>query len=372
MDLRLFEKTPQITPLLVQLYESHKLYSMAKDRRPLAKAELTSAVAQLLEVHLSSQQKELLADVLVTLVRQAERDLRHALAERLAVMDNVPLRLILQLANDEIEIASPVLRKSPVFTDLDLVYIIKAHGPDYWREIAAREYLSPLIIDVLMETKDEGTAIILSANDRLKLTGHALRLLARMAQESEDIARPLLARAELPESIARQLYAHVGYELRLWIDSHFGGSLGDEASRAVDSIIVEFAEAQSEFMPTAEMNKAAERFLSLNMLNMQMMMEALQKGQIASFIAFFSHYTGLTAERVHDFLKQSCPKGMAIACRAFGVQKSDFSRIYLMTHRMRSDARMVNHKDMLEVLSYFDKVRPEVAQRIVARESNHH
>jgi signal recognition particle subunit SEC65 len=58
---------------------------------------------------------------------------------------------------------------------------------------------------------------------------------------------------------------------------------------------------------------------------------------------------------------------MAIACRAFRIQKSDFSRIYLMTHRMRSKGRVVNHKDMLDVLSYFDKVRPEAAARIVRR-----
>jgi len=370
MDLRLFEKTPQIAPLLVQLYESHKLYSLAKDKRPLAKAELTGAVAQLLEVELSAVQKELLSDVLVTLVRQAEKDMRCALAERLAVIDNVPLRLLLQLANDEISIASPVLSKSPVLTDMDLVYIIKAHGPEYWQAIAEREYLSPLVIDVLADTCDAATAIALSANDRIKLTRHALKLLAQMAEENTDVARPLLARSELPASIARQLYAHVGEELRLWIDAHFG-PLDSAVTNAADDIIIEFADAQSKFMPTEEMIKAAEKFASLNMLNMQMMMDVLHKGRISSFIAFFSRYTGLKAAIVHDFLKQSCPKGMAIACRAFGVQKADFSRIYLMTNTMRSDDRMVDHRSMLELLSYFDKVRPEVAKRIVERSAEY-
>lgn len=369
MDLRLFEKTPQIAPLLVQLYESHKIYRLARDKRPLARAELTGAVSQLLEVQLSAQQKELLSDVLVALVRQAERDLRLALAERLAVMDNVPLRLILQLANDEIEIASPVLRKSPVLTDLDLLYIIKAHGPEYWQAIADRDYLSPLIIDILADSRERSAAVVLSANDRIKLTRHALALLARMAEEHEDVARPLLARPELPEHIARQLYAHVGEDLRRWIDEHFS-PLGHEADRAIGSIIVDFADAQyREFMPTEDMMETADRYASLHMLNMQMMMDSLGRGQIAVFIASFSRYTGLTSTRVHDFLKQSCPKGMAIACRAFGVQKSDFSRIYLMTHRMRSSARMVDHASMLQLLSYFDKVRPEVAKRIVARET---
>lgn len=370
MDLHLFEKTPQIAPLLVRLYESHKVYGSGRERNLSARDELTDAVAQMLEVQLTLQQRELLSDVLVALVRQAEKDLRQALAERLAGMENVPLRLILQLANDEISIASPVLKHSPVLTDLDLVYIIKAHGPDYWRAIAEREYLSPLIIDVLTDTRDPETAIRLSGNDRVKLTGHALHLLSRMAQENEDIARPLLSRAELPEHIARHLYAHVGEELREWIESRFSDALTDRAQRAMEGIIVEFAEAQSRFMPTADMINMAERYATLNILNLQLMMEVLQKGQIPNFIAMFARYTGLTASRVHKFLEQACPKGMAIACRAFGVQKADFSRIYLLTHRMRSDDRMVNHGEMLKILAYFDKVKPDVARRIVERETH--
>ena len=36
-----------------------------------------------------------------------------------------------------------------------------------------------------------------------------------------------------------------------------------------------------------------------------------------------------------------------------------------MTHRMRGSGRMVNHRDMLDALEYFDKIRPESAMRIV-------
>ncbi len=73
------------------------------------------------------------------------------------------------------------------------------------------------------------------------------------------------------------------------------------------------------------------------------------------------------SQRIHDSLRETCPKGLAIACRALGVQKADFSRIYLMTNRMRSRDRIINQQDMLEVLAYFDKIRPEVAQRIIKR-----
>lgn len=376
MDLRIFERSPAIAPLLVRLYEGQKLYSLAKDKRPLAQAELTSAVSDLLDIDLSAQEQELLTDVLIALMRQAERELRQAVAERLAGMASVPLRLVLHLVNDEIDIAAPVLKRSPVLSDLDLIYIIKSQGADYWRAIAARQGLSAQVVNLLAETHDVPTAVILSENDRIALNEYAVGILARVARDHESVARPLLRRAEIPYQVARDLYGYVGAELKEYIRSFYGVE-GDAAAaeKIVDDVVIDFTApvgGMSEFMPTERMMENAEQLRDLNMLSMQLMVEALQKGKIPNFIAMFARYTDLSPKRIHDFLRQSCPKGMAIACRAFGVQKSDFSRIYLMTHRMRSRDRIVNHGDMLELLAYFDKIRPETAMRIVRGSSIAH
>lgn len=363
-----FEKSPQVTPLLVRLYDSHKLYGLLKGGDAKARAELTGAVADLLEADLSAREQELLADVLLGLMRQAERDLRQALAERMAAMKSAPLRLVLFLANDEIEVAAPVLRQSSVLGDLDLVYIIKSQGADYWRAIAAREKLSPRVIDLLADTRDAGTALALTMNDRIVLTEHALAILAEQARSSDALARPLLLRPELPESMVRALYRHVGAELKAFIRSRFG--IGDgETADAIEDIVLEFADIvkppELEFMPTEDMLALADDYGRAGLLNSQIMMESLDRGHIAEFIAFFAKYAEVPARRIHDALKQRAPRGIAILCRALGVQKSDFSRIYLATYRMRSNERTVNHKDMLDILSYFDKIRPEAAQRIV-------
>jgi len=367
MDLSNFDKSPHMTPLLVRLYDSHKLYGLVKDNKPLARVELTRAVTDLFETELNAREQELLADVLIGLMRQAERDLRQALSEKLASLPNVPLRLILHLANDEITVAAPVLRKSIVLSDLDLIYIVKSQGPDYWQAIAARLNLSPRVIDALADTRDIGTAVVLTNNERANLTRHALNVLTEMATQSEIVARPLLRRPEIPPALARSLYKHVGKELRDYIRSFFGFEDG-AVPAAVEELIVEFAEASPhpEFMPTEEMIRDAREKTMLNLLNLDLMMDTLSKGMIPAFIAQFAEYTGIPARKIHDFLRQPTPKGMAIACRAFRIQKSDFSRIYLMTHRMRSRDRLVNHKDMLDTLAYFDKVRPEVAKRIVS------
>lgn len=366
--MKAFEKSPHVAPLLVRLHESHKLYALAQDRQPEARAALTGAVTDLLDAELSGREQEVLADVLIALMRQAEKDLRRALSDRLSVMDNVPLRLVLFLANDEITVASPILRHSQVLSDLDLVYIIKSQGPDYWQAIATRESLSAQVVDVLADTRDPGTAVMLAGNDRAALTPYAVQILADMAKQHEDVARPLLYRSELPMDIARELYAHVGVQLKAHIRAFFGEEATAPLGKVFDDLFVEFVDPDrphSEFMPTPSMLESADRYAQAGLLNMQLVIETIKRGQIGSFIALFARYSGLSVRRVHDMLLQVCPKGMAIACRAFGVQKGDFSSIYIMTHRMRASGRMVNHKDMLDTLAYFDKVRPEVAMRIV-------
>lgn len=370
MDLRVFEKSPGVAPLLVKLYENHKLYGLARDNKPAARAELTGAVAELLEIDLSSRERELLTDVLTSLMRQAETDLRQALAERLAAIGTVPLRLALQLANDDIPVAAPMLRGSPVLSDLDLVYIIKSQGPAYWQAIAERDMLSPQLVDILVDTKDVDTAVSLSENERIRLTSHAAETLAILGRQHEEVARPLLARPELPERLVRDLYEYVGQELRSHIRT-FHGIDGAEAQNAVEEILLEFVQpvAESEFMPTDKMFAQAERYAALGMLNLNLMLDSLNKGQIPSFIALFSQFTGIPARRVHNFLKQGCPKGLAISCKAFGIPKADFSRIYLMTNRMRSKERVINHADMLEILGYFDKIKADVAIRIIENET---
>jgi hypothetical protein len=374
MDLSIFEKTPQVAPLLVRLYDSHKLYNLLDDDQPLAKAEVTSAVAELLEVDLGPQEQELLADVLIGLMRQAELDLRQALADKLADLETVPLRLVLHLANDEISVAAPVLRNSPVFSDLDLIYIIKSQGADYWQAIASRAALSDRIIDVLAEKEDLGTAIVLTKNERVELTHYAIGILAGMAKESEVLAKPLLLREEVPEEFARDIYKHVGNELKLLIQNYYGINTEDVLS-AVDDVILDFVEEPAEtlvFMPTDKEISEANRVKQRGDLSFDYVLNELKKGEILSFVAAFTCYLDLELEIVYDALSQESGKKLAILCRAFGIMKGDFSTIFMMTQRIRTGDRIMDQGDLFKALHYFDRVKYGAARRIYGLDSLYH
>ncbi len=367
MNLGFLDKASQVTPLLVRLYDSHKLYGLAKDKKPIARAELTTAISELLEMNLSHREGELIADVLIALLRQAEKDLRMALSERLSIFDNVPLRLILQLANDDIEVAEPVLSRSAVLGDLDLIYIVKSHGPEYWQAIARRHTLSDQVMDILIDTKDFETASVLVQNMNLTLTTHCISVLSELAQGSEEISVPLLQRDVVPAEVAQKLYEYVSQEMKSYIVENY------DVDRSlivgvIDEVVLDFqAEAQDagEFVPGDEALKTVKRYSEKGLLTSKLMLGALKRGQIKEFIAMFSCFIKLDIETVIEILKQPSGQGLAVVCKAREIVKPDFISIYLLTNRMRNEGRMVDMSDMTRAIQYFESVKPDVARGIM-------
>ncbi|MEZ5813257.1 MAG: DUF2336 domain-containing protein [Alphaproteobacteria bacterium] len=367
MDLSFLDKSSSVTPLLVRLYDSQKLSGLAKGEKPLARAELVSAVTELLGMELSPKESELVADVLIGLMRQAELDMREALAERLAVVENVPLRLILQLANDEISVARPVLTQSPILGDMDLIYIIKSKDSDYWQAIAKREIMSNQIMNLLSDTRDLETAIALVENKAITLSEHALGVLSDMAQKSDRLAQPLLRRDEVTADIAKALFKYVGEEIKTLIKKEYGIE-GGSVLDAVDEVMGELAEASEaagEFAPTLSLLKAADRYKEKGLLTIKLMLGTLRRGQIPAFIAQFSRYTGLCPKTTLEIMSQSSGQGLAVICKAHELSKEDFVSIFLLTNRVRNHGHMVDLADMTKAINYYNRIKPDMARSII-------
>jgi uncharacterized protein (DUF2336 family) len=365
LTLDLLQKSPEAGTLLVQLHDKHKLYSLAKNRDPAARTELAEIMSDLLNLGLKPPENELVIDVLMSLMRQAEQDLKQAVSQKLATMHDVPLRLAVHLANEKIDIADPILRFCDSLNDMDLVYIVRSQTKDHWRAIAAREKMSDLLIDTLANTKDVDTAIVLSENRSVMLTYHAMSVFSELAENSEDLARPLLAREELPKKLATKLYRFVGEELKSYIQKHYDYAGTEEVLDAVDEIVFELVEAvNDEYTPTSRMIADAEKMMEKKLLKPDIMIDNLRAGRIANFTALFSVYCGLPTDTVMELLKQNTAQGLAVACKATGILKPEFVNIFLLTSRLRN-GRVIDQKNLAQALSYYDKISEKVAQGIL-------
>ena len=98
---------------------------------------------------------ELFDGVLTSLVPHAELAERADLAERLSRLSNAPRELVGQLAHeDEIAIAGPLLRRSPVIPEQMLVEIAAAKGQGHLLAMTERPTLSPDLTDLIVRRGD--------------------------------------------------------------------------------------------------------------------------------------------------------------------------------------------------------------------------
>jgi len=370
MDLRHFD-TPDVTPILVKLYDKHNDYSASQDDKPKMRVELTEVVTDLLDIRLNAREKELVSDVLIGLLHQAEEDLRQALAERLAVIDNVPLRLALEMANDDIFIAGPILRKSRALGDLDLVYLIKSKDAKYWREIAKRKALSDHVIDVLSDTKDFDTAFALIHNEEIELTDYSMAVLADLAQGHQKLSTPLLRRAEATADVAKALMDFVGETMKDYIKERYNLDVQAQADvvSVIDDIVFDIVEPEADtadaYMPDEKMVQNAAVLHGKQIISPALLIKTLKRGQNRMFVALLSEWSGVASERILEELKDSKAYYFAALCKACGMNKADFISLYLFTNFMRSQSRAVQTGDFNKASAYFDTLELRLAKKII-------
>lgn len=364
MNFEALEKSPQVAPLLVRLYDTQNLYALADNKNSQdSRLELTTIMVDLLNVRLSPKESELITDVLLGLMKRAEQDLRAALSERISALDSVPLRIVLSLANDDVSVADPVLRQSPILQDLDLLYILHAKGVGHGRSIAQRKGLNETLINALIDTKDLEIAVNLSENDGIKLTEYAYKSLLAMSRSDARLARPLILREDLPAEIAREMYTFVSDELKKNLAKKFGKEAGFVIG-FLDDVTQEMTDGNE--IPEENVHDrllaAARNLQRRGELKPHDMISTLRRGQIVTFMAQFSVYMDLPMETIKSMVRRDKGKGLAIACKAKDVSKADFVSLYLLTEKIRSSAKRVfSHQELSRIMTMYDEINLEDA-----------
>ena len=125
---------------------------------PKRRAEAARRIAELFlqgAENFRSDHIALFDGVLIDLVPHTEMAARADLAERLSVLANAPRALVGQLAReDEISIAGPLLRRSPVIDEGALIEIARMKGQGHLLAMSERPTLSCDLTDVIIPRGD--------------------------------------------------------------------------------------------------------------------------------------------------------------------------------------------------------------------------
>jgi len=159
-------------------------------------------------------------DILRIMAGDAAELVRRALAVTLRESPLVPHDVAMQLARDVESIALPILSFSPVFTDADLVDIVRIGGPARQVAIASRPKLSERVTTTLVEHGTEKAVSTACANDNARFAERTLQAVVERFSKSEAVLAAVVYRRVLPLSVTEKLIAVVGDELRDHLINH--------------------------------------------------------------------------------------------------------------------------------------------------------
>ena len=187
------------------------------DERAIAARKLCRSIDA---APLSKEDRESAGEILRLMAADATELVRKTIAETLKASIDVPRDVALKLARDVESISLPMLNFSPVFTDADLIDIVRLGGPVRQLAIARRPTLSRNVADALAEHGSERALAAACANDNADFAEGALQKVIGRFETSERVLAAVAYRAVLPLSVSERLVSLVSEQLRSHLLTH--------------------------------------------------------------------------------------------------------------------------------------------------------
>lgn len=318
------------------LVEAKPLLNLARSRDPGDRERLLARLVDICEAGAGQMAPGATAEVeavFLTLVAEAERDIRARLAERLARADWAPARLIETLANDDIEVARPVIAASPLLKDEALIRLITEATLAHQVEVAQRPHLSVAVVEAALDKAEPAVLTALAGNATADITEPCMARMVEYAKTISAIGGPLSMHPRLSSELATALYLWVGQSLRRAIVDRFDVD--------VAQLDASLAASMSDRKPRPKRNgpdssqiKLVEKLAAAGQLKPGYLLRVLKEHQLGLFEAALAKLGGFHVEDVHRaVMSPDRPELVALALAAIGLDRSVFPTVLEMVRQ---------------------------------------
>ena len=187
------------------------LDEIVKRGDPKRLAEAASRIAELFlqdSAKLQPSHVALFDELLIDLVPFTETIARAGLAERLSLVANAPRALVGQLAREnEILVAAPILRRSPVIDEQALLEIARLKGQGHLLAMSERPKLSPDLTDVIVSRGDRDVVRRAAGNAGAEFSEDGYSELIKRAGKDGVLTLTVGKRADLSDTRLKELLA---------------------------------------------------------------------------------------------------------------------------------------------------------------------
>lgn len=245
---------------------------------------------------------------------------RRALAEAFAGARNAPHHIVLGLADDQSDVSSIVLGRSPVLSDSDLIDCAAIGDPIAQSAVALRSSVSPAVAAAIAEVGAREALISLAVNPGAEVPDFSLRRMIERFGSDAEMREALLMRPNLPTALRADLVTSMADALRVfvtereWITGERAQRITRDACEQARVIIAATSEEGD--------NGAAALIAHLRacgQLTASLLLRALLSGNASLLEAALAELSGLPLLRVKGLARDWRGAGFAALYRKAGL-----------------------------------------------------
>jgi len=277
-------------------------------------------------------------DLLVEMLREADREDRARVARRLSALSEIPTILSRLLLRDEVDVARELLEHSLSLSDCALIDCIRHGGIEHRRLVAARRPLSEVVCEALADAAEPVVIEVLLKNPESVLSTSAVETIVALSRDNERFIAPLLRRPELRPSSAYAVFWWADHDCRRTILQRFAVSreVMQEAAGDVFSIASEegwqdpLARKALQFIERRQRNRAAIEKSPFDSL--ESAIAASAGGMDPELSEEISYLAGLKPVTGAKIFSDTSGEPLAILCKATGLKRN---YIDILWHALR-------------------------------------
>lgn len=349
-------------------FDSEHLLSLAREKSKESRAQLTDIILELFDDRrgsLSDRERSLMYGILQGVIHDIEMAVRRKVADELAELGDVPRDLVTVLANDEIDVAYPILTKCGVLRDAELIDVIRMRTMEYQLAIAMRHGLSEQVSGALVETGSERVIVALLKNQNAAISERTMEYLVEQSRRVDSFQEPILQREDLRPQLAKKMFMWVSAALRQYILDNFPLD-----QQTVDDLLEQVAAQEIESTGGPTLRKAgdlAEALRNEGLVTPDMLAMALREGEVPLFVAMFCRLSDLREYLVMRLVFEPGGEGLAIACKGVGIGKAMYSTIYTLSQKAKAATAKSVKESLPKALAFYDAVDEHAASEVLSR-----
>lgn len=350
--------------------DSDALLKLAREKSAQGRSALAETITDLFHgggQTLTERERALMFDILRKVIHDAEVAVRRAVSELISDKGDVPPALALALANDEIEVAYPILTQSDVLQDEDLIEVIRTRTLEHQLAISIREEVSEAVSDTLVATGNTKVIKSLLENPMAQISKTTMEYLVEESQRVDTFQEPILNRGDLEPMLAKRMFLWVSAALRKHILDNCGLDQAEVDDLLEQAAIKNVEELEDRKAKRSKSEELAEHLAASDAVTPELLIDALEGGEVRLFISLFQKLTNLRQKLIWRIVLEPGGEGLAIVCQAARFNEASFRDLYILTRKARPGAPEATERQVRTALAFFDKLDPAESKRVVTR-----